>query len=169
MPQGPAARLLDPVAHPIPLVLSPGPGSHTCMIGGQPAWRGVPLAAVAALQAAAQATQIAIQAAVAATAAAAGPAEPIAYAAQQAVEASMLASMTPLIQAAAAAAPAADIHLCMTPSTPLVPDGPGVVITGSATVQIDFLPACRMGDTILEAIGPANQISMGCPTVTIGG
>jgi len=155
--------------HPLPLVLSPGPGSKTCMIGFQPAWRGVPLEAVAALQTAATAAQTAIQAAVAATAAAAGPAMPVAYAAQQALETSLAASLGPAIQAAAAAAPMADIHLCMTPSTPLVPDGPGVVITGSATVQIDFLPACRMGDTILEAIGPANQIAMGCPTVTIGG
>jgi uncharacterized Zn-binding protein involved in type VI secretion len=169
MPQGFAARLGDPVMHPLPLVLGPGPGSHTCMIGGKPAWRGVPLAAVAALQTAATAAQIAIKAAVAATAAAAGPAMPAAYAAQQTLETTLASSLGPGIQAAASAAPMADIHLCTTPSTPAVPDGPGVVITGSATVQIDFLPACRMGDTILEAIGPANKITMGCPNVTIGG
>jgi len=49
------------------------------------------------------------------------------------------------------------------------PHGPGVVITGSATVLVNFMPACRMGDTILEAIGPPNTISMGCMTVIIGG
>lgn len=152
----------------MPLVLSPGPGSLTCMIGFKPAWRGVPLAAVPALQVAAQAAQIAIQTAVSATAAAAGPAMPAAYAAQQTVETSMAASVGALINGAAAAS-GADKHLCMTPSTPAVPDGPGVVIDGSATVMIDFLPACRQGDTVLEAIGPANKIAMGCPTVIIGG
>src|SRR5262249_45193267 len=39
---------------------------------------------------------------------------------------------------------------------------------GSPTVLINNLPACRMGDTILEAIGPPNKIAMGCPTVMIG-
>jgi hypothetical protein len=30
------------------------------------------------------------------------------------------------------------------------------------------MPAARMGDTILEAIGPPNKIVMGEPTVIIG-
>jgi hypothetical protein len=30
------------------------------------------------------------------------------------------------------------------------------------------LAACRMGDTILEAIGPTNKILSGCATVLIG-
>jgi uncharacterized Zn-binding protein involved in type VI secretion len=42
------------------------------------------------------------------------------------------------------------------------------VIDGSATVLINFLPACRQGDTIIEAIGPPNKIAMGLPTVIIG-
>jgi uncharacterized Zn-binding protein involved in type VI secretion len=62
----------------------------------------------------------------------------------------------------------ADIHACVTPFPP-TPHGPGVVITGSATVSINFLPAARMGDTILEAIGPPNTITKGEPTVIIGG
>ena len=161
-----AARTTDPVAHPLPPVLTPGPGSLTCMIGFLPAWRGVPLAAVAALQAAQQVAQVAIQTAEAATVAAAGtPGAPAAYAAEQATKASMLASMSSMISGASAGA---DIHICVTP-LPVPPHGPGVVITGSATVMIDNLPAARQGDTILEAVGPPNNISMGCPTVVIGG
>ena len=56
----PAARITDPVSHPLPPMLTPGPGSPNVMIGYLPAWRGIPLAAVAALQAAKQAADIAI-------------------------------------------------------------------------------------------------------------
>ena len=66
------------------------------------------------------------------------------------------------------AAGGADIHACVTP-LPIPPHGPGVVITGSATVLINNLPACRLGDTILEAVGPPNTIAKGLPTVIIGG
>ncbi|NJM22528.1 MAG: hypothetical protein HC836_46530 [Richelia sp. RM2_1_2] len=62
----------------------------------------------------------------------------------------------------------ADIHACSTP-LPIPPHGPGVVIDGSATVVINGLPACRMGDTVVEALGPPNKIVSGCPTVQIGG
>jgi len=61
----------------------------------------------------------------------------------------------------------ADIHMCSTP-LPLPPHGPGVVIDGSATVLINGLPACVLGNTIVEAVGPPNKITMGCPTVLIG-
>ena len=165
MPTGPAARITDSVAHPLPPVLMPGPGCPTVLIGFLPAWRGIPLAAVAGLQAAKMTADIAIQAAMATTAAAVGPALPIAYAAEQAVKASALASMSSAISAASAGA---DIHACMTPS-PVPPHGPGVVITPSATVMIGMLPAARMGDTILEPIGPPNTIVKGEPTVIIGG
>ena len=47
MPTGPAARITDNVAHPLPPVLTPGPGSPTVLIGFLPAWRGLPLAAPA--------------------------------------------------------------------------------------------------------------------------
>jgi PAAR motif len=161
-----AARTTDPVAHPLPPVLMPGPGSVTTMIGFLPAWRGMPLAAVAALQAAKQAADIAIQTAEAATKAAAGtPGAPAAYAAEQATKASVLAAMSSAISGASGGA---DIHACVTP-LPVPPHGPGVVINGSATVTIDNLPAARQGDTILEAAGPSNSISMGCATVIIGG
>ena len=166
MPQGPAARITDPVAHPLPPVLTPGPGSPNTLIGMLPAWRGMPLAAVAAVQAAKQASDTIIQTAEAATLAAAGtPGAPAAYAAEQAAKASCLASMGSTITSAAAGA---DIHMCATP-LPVPPHGPGVVINGSATVMINNLPACRLGDTVLEATGPPNTITMGCPTVIIGG
>ncbi len=146
-------------------MLTPGPGSPTVLIGFLPAWRGMPLAATAALQAAKQAADIAIQTAEAATKAAAGtPGAPAAYAAEQATKASLLASMSSMISSASGGA---DIHACTTPM-PVPPHGPGVVINGSATVMINNLPAARQGDTILEAIGPTNSISMGCTTVIIG-
>jgi hypothetical protein len=167
MPQGPAARTTDNVVHPLPPLLTPGPGSLNVLIGFLPAWRGIPLAAVAAIQAAKTAADTAIQTAVAATAAAAGtPGAPAAYAAEQAAKTAALASMSSAITGAAAGG--SDIHMCATPS-PVPPHGPGVVIDGSATVMINNLPACRLGDTILEAIGPPNKIAKGEPTVIIGG
>jgi uncharacterized Zn-binding protein involved in type VI secretion len=66
------------------------------------------------------------------------------------------------------AAGGADIHTCTTP-LPVPPHGPGVVITASATVMVNNLPAARMGDTILEAIGPPNKIVKGQMNVLIGG
>jgi uncharacterized Zn-binding protein involved in type VI secretion len=162
----PAARVTDPVSHPLPPMLTPGPGSPNVMIGFLPAWRGIPLAAVAALQAAKQAADIAIQTAEAATKAAAGtPGAPAAFAAEQATKASVLASMSSAISSASAGA---DIHACTTP-LPVPPHGPGVVINGSATVMINNLPAARQGNSILEAAGPPNSIAMGCTTVIIGG
>lgn len=167
MPQGPAARITDNVVHPLPPVLTPGPGSVNVLIGFLPAWRGIPLAAAAALNAAHSAAQVAIKTAEAATIAASGtPGAPAAYAAEQATKSASLASMSSAITSAAGAG--ADIHTCSTPS-PVPPHGPGVVITGSATVLINNLPACRLGDTILEAIGPPNTIARGEMTVIIGG
>jgi uncharacterized Zn-binding protein involved in type VI secretion len=166
MPTGPAARITDNVAHPLPPVLTPGPGSPNVFIGSLMAWRGMPLAAVGGLMAAKTAADTAIQTAVAATAAAAGtPGAPAAYAAEQATKASMLASMSSAISGASGGA---DIHMCTTP-TPVPPHGPGVVIDGSATVLINNLPASRMGDTVLEAAGPPNKIVKGEMTVIIGG
>lgn len=52
------------------------------------------------------------------------------------------------------------------------PDGVGSVVMGSPTVFINGMMACRMGDIVIEkpglALGPANPIIMGCPTVMIG-
>lgn len=162
----PAARITDNVAHPLPPVLTPGPGSPNVLIGFLPAWRGVLAAAVPALQAAKQASDIAIKTAEAATMAAAGtPGAPAAKAAEETVKATAASTMGSMITSAAAGA---DIHMCTTP-LPIPPHGPGVIIDGSTTVMINNLPACRMGDTILEAVGPPNKIVKGEMTVLIGG
>jgi uncharacterized Zn-binding protein involved in type VI secretion len=166
----PAARITDSVAHPAPPGLTPGPGSPNVLIGNLPAWRGIPAAAVPALQAAKQASDIAIQAAEAATKAAAGtPGAPGVYATEQTLKTTTAATMSNMINAATLSPTGkADIHLCTTPS-PVPPHGPGVVIDGSKTVLINGLPACRMGDTILEPLGPPNKIMKGEMTVLIGG
>jgi uncharacterized Zn-binding protein involved in type VI secretion len=143
----PAARITDTVAHPLPPVLTGGPGSINVLIGGLPAWRGIPLASAAALQSAGT------------------PGVPAAKAAEETTKATTAATMSSTITSSAAGA---DIHSCTTP-LPIPPHGPGVVIDGSATVLINNLPACRMGDTVVEAVGPPNKITGGCPTVLIGG
>jgi uncharacterized Zn-binding protein involved in type VI secretion len=136
------------------------------LIGSKPAWRGIPLASVAALQSAKQSSEVRIKTAEASTAAAAGtPGAPAAKANEEALKAAEAASMASLITSSAGGA---DIHMCATP-LPIPPHGAGVVINGSATVLINGLPACRMGDTILEAIGPTNSIIQGDMTVLIGG
>jgi uncharacterized Zn-binding protein involved in type VI secretion len=166
MPTGPAARVTDNVVHPAPPVLGPGPGSMNVLIGSLPAWRGVPAAVAAGLQAAKQVSDNAILAAEASTVAAAGtPGAPAALAAEQTVKATSAASMGSMITGAAGMA---DVHACATP-LPLPPHGPGVVINGSQTVLINGLSACRMGDTVLEAVGPPNMIAKGEMTVIIGG
>ncbi|MBD2449273.1 PAAR domain-containing protein [Nostoc sp. FACHB-152] len=167
----PAARITDNVAHPLPPVLTGGPGSPNVLIGNLPAWRGIPAAALPALQSAKQASDIAVQTAEAASKAATGtPGAPAAIAAEQTTKATAAATMSSMISAAAASSPPsmADIHQCATP-LPIPPHGPGVVIDGSKTVLINGLPACRLGDTILEALGPTNKIVKGEPTVLIGG
>jgi uncharacterized Zn-binding protein involved in type VI secretion len=166
MPTGPAARITDNVIHPLPPVLTPGPGSLNVLIGFLPAWRGMPLAAVAALQAAKQVADTAIKVAdAAATAGAATPAGPALKAAAEAAKTAALSAMSSAITGASGGA---DIHMCATP-LPVPPHGPGVVIDGSATVMINNLPASRLGDTLLEAIGPPNKIVKGEMTVIIGG
>jgi uncharacterized Zn-binding protein involved in type VI secretion len=166
MPTGPAARILDPVIHPLPGVLQPGPGSPNVTIGGKLAWRGVPAGAAAAIQAAKAISDTAIATAEAATLAAAGtPGAPAAKTAEETAKATAATSMGSMISGAAGGA---DIHICATP-LPIPPHGPGVVIDGSQVVLINNLPACRMGDTIIEAVGPPNKIAMGEPTVIIGG
>jgi uncharacterized Zn-binding protein involved in type VI secretion len=181
MPKGPAARLGDPTMHGTPL--APGPGSPNVMIGMKPAWRGVPAAAAQVLQAAKKASDkvlgVLAQATVTAAAAVPPVALPAAQAAEVAGRAAALGALTGAINGAAAAPPA-DKHMCAMPFAAAPPDmapspcppgpphGPGVVIDGSQTVQINFLPACRQGDHVLEALGPLDPIAMGEPTVIIG-
>jgi hypothetical protein len=168
MPTGPAARLTDSVVHPLPPVLTGGPVSINVIIGFLPAWLGLPLAMAGPLMAAKTISDTAIHVAEAATVAAAGtPGAPAAVAAEQATKAAAAAAMGSMFSSAAGAV-GASMHACMTP-LPIPPHGPGVDITGSMTVLINFLPACRMGDTVLEPLGPPNTIAMGCPTVIVGG
>lgn len=166
MPTGPAARTTDPVLHPLPGMLTPGPGSPNVLIGSLPAWRGVSAAAAAAIQAAKAASDATLTAAAAAMVAAAPtPGAAAAKAAEEAAKTAAGAAMGSMITGAAGGA---DIHVCATP-LPLPPHGPGVVVDGSQTVLINGLAACRLGDTIVEALGPPNKIIMGLPTVIIGG
>ncbi|MEM9224362.1 MAG: hypothetical protein AAGB11_18460 [Pseudomonadota bacterium] len=161
----PAARVTDNVVHPIPPVLGPGPGAITVLIGGLPAWRGAPAAAAAAIQAAKKVSDAAIKAAEAATAAAAGtPGLPAVKAAEETAKATAATTMGSTITGGAMGA---DIHICGTP-LPLPPHGPGVVVNPSVTVLINNYGASRMGDTIVEAVGPPNKIVKGMPTVLIG-
>jgi uncharacterized Zn-binding protein involved in type VI secretion len=161
MPGMPAARVGDVTAHGSPLI--PGPGSMNVMIGGQPAWRGMSAAAIAALAAAATQGAEDIAKATATNAAAAGtPGAPAAAADLAKTVADTVAKMASLM-----ASSGADIHACPIVKV-LVPDGPGVDITPSQTVMINGLPAGRMGDTIQEATS-VNAIAMGLPTVMIGG
>ena len=166
MPTGPAARVTDNVVHPLPPALGPGPGSINVLIGSLPAWRGIPAAAAAGLQAAKQVSDTAITVAEAATLAAVGtPGLPAAKAAEEGVKAAAAAAMGAAITSVAGLS---DIHACATP-LPLPPHGPGVIIDGSQTVLISNLPAGRVGDTVLEAVGPPNKIVRGEMTVIIGG
>ena len=166
MPTGPAARITDNVMHPLPPVLTPGPGSPNVLIGFLLAWRGIPAAAAAGIQAAKQASDITIQAAEAATVAAAGtPGALAAYTAEQTAKTAAASALGSMITGMAGGA---DIHACVTPA-PVPPHGPGVVVDGSKTVLINNLPACRMGDTIIEPLGPPNKIVKGEMTVIIGG
>lgn len=162
----PAARVTDNVVHPLPPVLGPGPGCLTVLIGSLPAWRGVPAAAAAAMQAAKQVSDAAIKTAEAATLAAAGtPGAPAAKLAEETAKATAAATMGATISGGAMGA---DIHMCGTP-LPIPPHGPGVVIDSSQTVIIGMLGAARMGDTLLEAVGPPNKVAKGEFTVMIGG
>jgi uncharacterized Zn-binding protein involved in type VI secretion len=162
-----AARITDPVVHPVPPVLQPGPGSMNVLIGFLPAWRGVNPAVAGALSVAKQITEIAIKVAETAAAAASGtPAAPAAKAAELATKTASAASMGSMITSMAGGA---DIHICATPVLIPPPHGPGVVIKPSMTVFVNNLGASRQGDSILEAFGPPNTIAMGCPTVLIGG
>ena len=162
----PAARVTDNTVHPLPGMLAGTPGSPNVLIGFLPAWRGIPAAAAAALQAAKQASDAVVMAAETATKAAAGtPGAPAAYAAEQAAKAAALAAMGSAISAAGGMS---DIHTCATPS-PVPPHGPGVVIDASQTVLTNMMPQSRMGDTVLEALGPPNKIVKGQMNVLVGG
>ncbi|NJK54202.1 MAG: hypothetical protein HC936_18050 [Leptolyngbyaceae cyanobacterium SU_3_3] len=58
------------------------------------------------------------------------------------------------------------IHAC---AALLPTSAAGIVTTGSLTVKINGLPACRSGDVLFEGLHLPNAITKGCPTVVIGG
>ena len=154
----PAARVTDNVVHPTPPTLT-GIGSPNVFIGKLPAWRGVPTAAAPALMSTKLTTYATVQAAEAASLAVAGtPAAPAAKAAEASTKASVATTMSSNI---ASVSGLADRHAC-------VLHGVGVVVGGSRTVSINGLPACRLGDTIVEPLGPPNKILRGCINVLIG-
>jgi uncharacterized Zn-binding protein involved in type VI secretion len=162
-----AARITDPVAHPLPPILTGGPGSLNVLVGSLAAWRGIQPAAAGALRSAKATADKAIEVAEAATLAAVGtPGAPAAITAEETAKTTAATTMGAAVNSAAAGG--GDIHVCETP-LPLPPHGSGVVLTGSQTVLINGLPACRMGDEILEALGSPNKITGGCTTVLIGG
>jgi uncharacterized Zn-binding protein involved in type VI secretion len=122
-----------------------------------------------ALQVAEQAAQTAEKAAVAAAGTPGAPAAvAAATAARLAAETAKTAAATAMgSMISAAAGGGSSIHMCPV-VWPIPPHGPGVIIDGSTTVQIENMAAARQGDTCIEAIGPPDKIAMGCPTVIIG-
>lgn len=74
---------------------------------------------------------------------------------------------TVLIGGAPAWRAGGDSHACPLVSGN-VPHATGITTPGSSSVMIGGMPAARQGDTITEA-GPPNSITMGEPTVIIGG
>ncbi len=60
-----------------------------------------------------------------------------------------------------------DSHLCPVPAG-IPPHGPGVVTKASKSVYINNLPAARKDDRVFEALGGADPVAVGCPTVFIG-
>lgn len=162
MPGPPAARITDLTAHGSPLM--PGPPSPNVLIGGLPAWLGLTAAGAAALGAviAQGAADVAAATAAVGAASAGGPAA-VAAANANLVDATATAAAN---TAAAMAGSGASLNLCPL-LTVLVPHGVGVVVSPSATVIINNMGACRIGDAIVEVTAP-NTIASGFPTVLIG-
>jgi len=132
-------------------------------IGGKPAWRGVGPAGAAAIVAAASAALSTIMEAQAVANAAQGTA------AGPAAQANLVKTCAEQVANVAAKmlGSGADNYACPIVKV-VIPDGPGVAITGSATVSINGFPACRVGDSIQE-VTAVNSVAIGCPTVIIGG
>jgi uncharacterized Zn-binding protein involved in type VI secretion len=60
-----------------------------------------------------------------------------------------------------------DNHVCPKVEPGPVPHVGGPVILGELTVLIGYMPAARIGDTLI-CVGPPDSISAGEPTVIIG-
>jgi uncharacterized Zn-binding protein involved in type VI secretion len=78
-----------------------------------------------------------------------------------------MGSMNVLIGGKPAWRAGSDVHVCPLSNGPQ-PHVGGPVPVGSKTVLINNRPAVRQGDAVVEAGGP-NSITVGLPTVQIGG
>jgi len=65
------------------------------------------------------------------------------------------------------AARISDMHTCPKVEPGPVPHVGGPVASGEATVLIGFMPAARVGDSLV-CMGPPDSVSQGEPTVLIG-
>ena len=174
----PAVRLGDSTQHGTPL--APGTGSLNVLIGNKPAWRAVPASVGAGLQAVQQAGDAAAKVAESATKAASGtPGQAAALAAEALAKTTATAAFANAVAGATSALVGAtaltgagtpDTHVCGVPLTAPVPapHGPGIVLQGSSTVLINGLPATRVGDKVVEALGGPNPIVAGEFSVMIG-
>jgi uncharacterized Zn-binding protein involved in type VI secretion len=154
-----AARFSDVTIHGTPYI--PGTGSPNVLIGSLPALRAMSPAAVAGFLA--LLAKIAVNLEIMKGALNAGNAPLAAKAGKDLAEdasaaMSMIAAMDQIVCP----------MLLLKIGGP--PNGPGVIIGGSTTVQINNLPAGRQGDQIREvmALDP-NAVAVGMPTVIIGG
>ena len=160
-----AARLGDPVAHLLTPVLTGAPCSLDVLIGNQPAWLGADPAQIAALMKTVEQAKIAIVKAEKATEAATGTtAEGAAKANEEKTKIEQTKNVVDAISNLAASG--ISIHAC---AALLPTPAAGTVTSGSLTVKINGLPACRSGDVLFEGLHAANAITSGCPTVLIGG
>ena len=68
------------------------------------------------------------------------------------------------------AARISDMHVCpmVTPGTPPIPHVGGPISVGCPTVLIGAMPAARIGDMAI-CVGPPDSIVMGSMSVLIGG
>lgn len=154
-----AARLTDVTIHGSPYV--PGTGSTNVQIGSLPALRAMSPAAVVAFLA--TLAKIAVNLEVMKGAISSGNTALAAKAAKDLKD-----DATDAINMIGAMDKIVCPMLLIKIGGP--PNGPGVIIGGSTTVQINGLPAGRAGDQIREvmALDP-NAVAVGLPTVQIGG
>ena len=154
-----AARVTDITIHGTPFV--PGIGSPDVMIGGLPALRAMSPAAVAAFVA--LLAKIAVNTQKLATALTTNNA-PAALEAGNNLKDQVPEALNTIAGMDQIVCP----MLLLKIGGP--PNGPGVIIGGSTTVQINGLPAGRAFDQIREvmALDP-NMVAVGFPTVQIGG
>ncbi len=156
MPIGPAVRVTDITVHGSPMV--PGTGSMDVLIGFLPAWRAVSPAMVGAFVAKiAEITKTATLLAAAITSN------------NQPAMVKLGKDLTGQVEDAAKMIAGMDKIVCPTLLLGIAgpPHGPGVILTGSPTVLINGLPACRTTDPIQEMLS-VNFAAVGCPTVIIG-